>query len=70
MGTRNDDMVGVGDRRKIELAGMRSEMARAECGLHRAFEQDLDFHPTYIHVQYTHLCISISTGIVPPMNMQ
>jgi hypothetical protein len=49
MGTRNDDMVGVGDRREIELAGMRSEMARAECGLHRALEQDLDFHPTYMY---------------------
>ena len=47
MGTRNDDMVGVGDRRKIELAGMRSEMARAERGLHRALEPDIDFHPTY-----------------------
>jgi hypothetical protein len=38
MDTRNDDMVGVGDRREIEFAGMRSEMARAERGLHRALE--------------------------------
>lgn len=65
MDTRNDDIVGV-DRREIEFARMRSEMARAECGLHRAFEQDLDFHPTYTYS----ICISISIDVVPLMNMQ
>lgn len=47
MANRNDDIVGV-DRREIEFARMRCEMARAERGLHRVLREDLDFHNVHI----------------------